>query len=441
MLVGLAHSAAGVQPDRSHLSTDPQVRKARALIESGKPREALGLLRPIAPDHPDSTDVRFLVAIAAIAACADAPTETERDALLGEAIAALRAILVDRPGLVRVRLELARAFFLKGDDALSRGHFERVLAGKPIPAIAANVRRFLGAIQARRRWSGYFGVALAPDTNITSASSARTVRIFGLPFRFSESRVNSGVGLSVWGGGQYRYPLTPGVRLRAGADLSRREYSGREFDQTFAEGHVGPDFLSGRATEFSLLAVARRFWYGGVPYSDALGARFETEHRFGPLLRGSARVSWLEREYRRNGNSLDGPLVNLSLAATRLITSTVHGEVRGGISYEHPTAIFRRNFSPWARLGASFALPWGWSVGGSAELRWTRYKDRWSPSVPGDPARRDRSRILRLSVFNRGLTLFGFSPQLVLINEVRKSSAQLYDYRRNRAELRFVRQF
>ena len=36
-----------------------------------------------------------------------------------------------RPGLVRVRLELARAFFLKGEDSLARSHFERVLAGKP----------------------------------------------------------------------------------------------------------------------------------------------------------------------------------------------------------------------------------------------------------------------------------------------------------------------
>ena len=28
--------------------------------------------------------------------------------------------LIDRPGLVRVRLELARAFFLKGEDSLAR---------------------------------------------------------------------------------------------------------------------------------------------------------------------------------------------------------------------------------------------------------------------------------------------------------------------------------
>ena len=47
---------------------------------------------------------------------------------------------------------LARAFFLKGDDALARRHFERVLAGDPPPAMAANIRRFLRAIRDRRKW-------------------------------------------------------------------------------------------------------------------------------------------------------------------------------------------------------------------------------------------------------------------------------------------------
>ena len=39
------------------------------------------------------------------------------------AIAAFRAMLVRRPELVRVRLELARAFFLKEEDRLAERHF------------------------------------------------------------------------------------------------------------------------------------------------------------------------------------------------------------------------------------------------------------------------------------------------------------------------------
>ena len=55
--------------------------------------------------------------------------------------------------------------------------------------------------------------------------------------------------------------------------------------------------------------------------------------------------------------------------------------------------------------------------------------------------RKDRSRSLSVSVFNRGFTIFGFSPQLSQVKDVRKSNAQGYDYRRNRTMLSFVQQF
>lgn len=75
----------------------------------------------------------------------------------------MRAILIDRP-------ELVRAFYLKGDDDdLLRAHFKHVLAGKSLLVIECgqNSRRFLQTIRMRRRWSGYFGFSLAPDSTIS----------------------------------------------------------------------------------------------------------------------------------------------------------------------------------------------------------------------------------------------------------------------------------
>ena len=69
------------------------------------------------------------------------------------------------------------------------------------------------------------------------------------------------------------------------------------------------------------------------------------------------------------------------------------------------------------------------------------YEGRWGAFTPGGVSREDRTWNLRASVFNRAFTVYGFSPQLVLVKETRESNAQLYDYERTRAELRFVRQF
>ena len=44
-------------------------------------------------------------------------------------------------------------------------------------------------------------------------------------------------------------------------------------------------------------------------------------------------------------------------------------------------------------------------------------------------------------MLNRAFTLFRFSPQIAVIHEIRLTNAQAQDYERNRAELRFVRQF
>ena len=121
-----------------------------------------------------------------------------RENLLNEAIGAFRTMLIEEPRLLRVRLELARAFFLKGEEELARRHFEIVLAADPPEPVVANVRRFLASMQARRRWTYRLGAALAPDSNIDGTSDERTVYIFNLPFqRNMEELSTSGIGVSV----------------------------------------------------------------------------------------------------------------------------------------------------------------------------------------------------------------------------------------------------
>ena len=58
---------------RSHLSSDPRVNTARALVKKGQFDKALAILRPLAPNHPDQTDVRFLLGLAASRGSQDTP--------------------------------------------------------------------------------------------------------------------------------------------------------------------------------------------------------------------------------------------------------------------------------------------------------------------------------------------------------------------------------
>ena len=358
--------------DQSHLSTDPDVVRARADFRAGRLDEALEILRPLSARRPDGADILFLRGLAALKASQRPGTGAdEADALLTEAVAAFRTILLHRPGFVRVRLELARAHFLKGEDALARRHFEQVLAGRPSPIVVSNVQRFLRTMRARRRWEARLGLAVAPDSNVNAASGTRTIWLdtpFGrFPFRRrGDIEPKSGLGVSVWGGGEYQHPLADRLRLRLGADVWTREHKGRAFDRHSASVHLGPRWLATERTEASLLATAQRQWTAGHPESDERGFRLEAKHRLNPRLVLEGRASIRRANYEGSG-------------------------------FLHRT-IDRR-------------------------------------------PRRDRTRTYTVSVHNRGFTLLGYSPRISFILERRDTNAQALDYRRNRVELSFVRQF
>ena len=402
-----------------------------------------------AQDAPPDDDARiaalFQTGMAALAEAEQTGDQAARRELHDRAVAAFRLILVNRPDLVRVRLELARAFFLKGQYDLARRHFELVLAGGVPPPVAANIHAFLNAMQARKRLTGYFGAAIAPDSNLNAASESDIIYIdtvFGrLPFtRQGDIGAESGLGISVWGGGEYQQPVSQKLRLRVGADLAVREYPGGDFDQTFLAAHAGPRWLASPITELSLLGTAQRQWLGGHPYADETGLRLELDRRLTARLWGRGAAALRERDHQRD--FLDGPVTDftLDLAWTPAPVLRVHWTV--GYGRDHAASEHWRNVSRWLRVSTSLALPLGFTLGTSVQVRRTRYDGSGQAHFTIDRRQRfDRSRAFTVSVLNRAVTLLRFSPQLALVHEVRLTNAQAQDFERNRAELRFVRQF
>ena len=390
----------------------------------------------------------FELGLTALEVAERADSNAARRDLYDKAIEAFRAILVNRPDLVRVRLELARAFFLKGQDGLARRHFEAVLAGGvPPPPVAANIHRFLAIMQARKRLTGYFGLAVAPDSNLNAASESEIIYIdtvFGrLPFqREGDFGAQSGFGVSVWGGGEYQQPLSERLRLRVGPTLAVREYPDKDFDQTFPRRPCRAA-LVGRARLPKSACWPPRSVSGwaAIPYVDETGVRLELDRRLTPRIWARGTAAYRERDHRQ-GDFLDGPVVDFTatFAWTPAPVLRVHATV--GYERDHAASEHWRNLSRWVRVGTSLALPLGFTLGTSAQMRRTYYEGSGQVHLTLTGRNRfDRTRTFTLSVLNRAFTLFGFSPQLALINEARQTNAQAQDYDRNRAELRFVRQF
>ncbi len=402
----------------------------------------------------DRTEARFFAGMGALAAARATADREMRDEKLDEAIGIFRSILVDRPDLVRVRLELARAFFLKEEDTLARRHFEQVLAGDLPPAVAANIRRFLNIMRSRRRWTAHFGAAIAPDSNLNAASGSRTIFVdtpFGrLPFtRQGDIAPRSGLGVSLWGGGEYQHPLGPpgsrsGAsrwRLRSGADANIREYKGGTFDRHSVSAHLGPRRLIDARTEASLLATVDRQWAAGMPETDRFGLRLEAERLLTPRLAMFGQASAARRNC-RDCDWIDGPVGDVSLGASWAALPILRVGGNAGWNWSRTNAEHWRSGGPRAGLGATLTLPAGFTLGLYASLQRTEYQGSGLAhnTIDREP-REDETQTLSLSVHNRAFTVAGFSPRLSLVREERDTNAQALDYKRNRAELSFVRQF
>ena len=429
-------------------SVENDLNAAVALLLQGDVEDAIKAVRPHLSRDARAVELLFEAGLASLDLAQAIPTSEEsgREFLLDASITLFRAILAEHPGFVRARLELARAFFLKGSDGLARRHFERALAAGPPTPVVANINRHLAAIRARKRWSGHLGVAFAPDTNIGAASASETVLldVLGqrLPFTLDDGGEQSGVGLAVWAGGERQEPLAPNWRLRLGADVFRREYAGSRFDRTSLGGHVGARWLIGPRTEASLLLAARRDWQAGRPSSRSLGFRLEASRRLSPRVSGQFGASWAEKRH-DDSTHLDGPATDLSASLSWALSPVLQADVRAGWGREEPEHEDLHSRTRWASLGVSAALPRGFSVSGTLTGRWTDYEGpgRVPTNVLDGSSRDDATHSVRLSALKRDLTIRGFSPRLSVTHERRESNAQQADYRRTGAEISLVRQF
>lgn len=407
-------------------------------MQGGDYRRALDILRALPPRAAQSKDARFLRGFAAVNLFLQNKNKKPRE-LLNEAAAAFRSVLAENPKLIRVRLELARALFLRGDDEAAENHFRRVLSGEVSQTMAENIRAFLERIRARRKWRGFFAFALAPDSNINSATGAETIRIGRLPFLLSEdSRARSGVGLVFRGGGDYEIPLDKRRRFFVGGEIYRREHRGRAFDDMILSAHAGMKYKLSANSEIRFAPLMSRRRAGGKRHSRDIGATVGGRADIGRHLSLSPQFSFRARRHRKNKKE-DGGIPAFSVAAVWLPSPETRAEMLFGASRRLAKGESARNRARYAGGGFDVFLPGGWTAGMFANWRQTRHQT--GNILTAFAPRRDIVRALGLRFSRRGWTVGGFSPRLSLVRERGNSNSPVNDYRANRAELNFLREF
>jgi outer membrane protein len=155
----------------SAFAQDATIARARQLLDSKQGKAAYELLAPLEQQRAGDADYDYLLGLAAI----DAQQYTR-------AVFALERVLAVRPDHPQARAEIARAYFLMGENKTARKEFEQVKSLKPPAEVSTSIDRFLDALDARDRSrlvgiTGYLEATFGYDDNANAATSSGSFAI------------------------------------------------------------------------------------------------------------------------------------------------------------------------------------------------------------------------------------------------------------------------
>jgi len=187
----------------------------KSLLEQGKADEAYQLGRG-QPEQLGDPVFDFYYGVAAINA-----------GHAGEGVLALERYLLNYPENRAARLELARGYFVLGEDARARDEFQSVLAAGSSDAEKTTIGRYLDAIRAREsRYlpsaAGYVELGLGVDSNINGGAKSNDLGVLGAINTRSTALHASDTFTSLAAGVQGTYPLAPGVALFGGLSFDTK---------------------------------------------------------------------------------------------------------------------------------------------------------------------------------------------------------------------------
>lgn len=353
-----------------------------------------------------------------------------------EAAVMLRRVVDEHPKAAPARLELAALLHSIGEHGPALKQL-RALGTLDLPVgVARFVDRMSAALQASRPLGFQVELALAPDSNINSATRSGTLdTVFGEFTVDKESRAKSGIGATVRAFGHGRIELSRDVGLTANASLDANLYRHKQFNDIALEVSAGPQLRLGKA-RLGLEAGAGQQYYGMK------------------LFQRSARLTasgWLKVD----------EVSNLRLDATARLADNAFNDLQDGRGYSGALR-YERALSPTLTVGLSARADRfkarddaystnSWSLGAVAYRDIGRATLELGGEIGGLKAderlailpevREDKRLRLQAGAVFRQLTVAGFAPTARVVVERNRSNIPFHDYKRTRTEFAISRAF
>ena len=402
----------------------------KGLLEGGKPAEAYSLGAQ-SPELLGQPAFDFYFGVAAI-----------DSGHAGEGVLALERYIINFPDNVIARVELARGYFVLGEDARAREEFERVTKSNPPAAVQTNIDRFLDAIHAREsryvtKAGFYLEAGYGYDSNVSGGVSNSNINlpVFGSVV-VNQSGVKAGSSFN-WlaAGASVSKPIAPGVAVFASGQVDGKfNNANQQFDQNNVAVAGGLTYLDSKNL-YRVTLSHSEVSVDDTRFRTAEGIAGEWHRQLNELQAISPFVQYAQLRYAGNNQPRDADLYTAGLGYRKtfigdwqpLLTANINGGREHDIR-DRPD-LGRDLYG--GRLGFSMTpLPkWGVSVG--ATYQHSRYQGADALLLT---VRKDSYYAADATVsysYTRNL-----SVRLELLGSKNDSNLSLYAYRRDMATVK-----
>ena len=288
----------------------------KALLDQGKAADAYALGKKH-PDQLGNPAFDFYFGIAAVDA-----------GHAGEGVLALERYIANFPDNMQARLELARAYFVLGDNARAREEFDIVQKANPPAGVQANIQRFKDAIRAReatyQTTAGFFAeIGGGYDSNVSGGvgSPNITLPVFGPVTLTSGVETADSFGWLA-AGGHLSYPIAPGVALfgAATADGKANRHD-TQFDQTNVNIAGGGSVIREKNL-YRLTASWSELGVGHDWYRTMAALTGELSHQLDELQAMTGALQFAKLNYQAPNDARNADLSAISLGYRRALISS-----------------------------------------------------------------------------------------------------------------------
>jgi hypothetical protein len=381
--------------------------EVKSLAESGRAADAYALGK----QHPEALGdpvFDFFFGIAAIDA-----------GQAGDGVLALERYILVFPDNTSARLQLARGYFILGEDSRAREEFEELRKLDPPTDVAATLERYLDAIRLREtRYTtssgGYVEWGLGTDSNVNSGVSNANISLpnLGPVIVGPGGTKNRDTFNHVGAGGYVTHPILPGVALYANGTAEwKLNGTHKMFDQGSYSASAGVSLLK----EKELFRVGLNhglIYIDNERYRSSTGISGEWQHQIDQHQAFTLGAQTGRLTYAGLNSPRDANFVGLTGGYRKLFNHAWQPILSASVNVGREDAMasgredLSRHYTGW-RLGMSFtpAAKWGVAAGYTAQS--SRYQ---APDAFLGVARRDDYEAIDAAVtylINRNLSVRG----------------------------------